>query len=252
MSEEVAQDQIENVPQAAVEQPINTETNEQPIVEEPINSETTETVDEVVIDTEGTEAPVEVEEAATETTEPSTEDQTFTTANDMVVEEETKEPEREPLNEPTLHISGLPVTVKASELAPILESYGEVTKIVILPPKTIYQSYGFVSYETKEEAQKCLDSLNNTKFVFDNQYTWKVNWARQGPMKMPAWGLQEDHTHLQTSLELHIEEVALEGQRRLQRGKRKRRIQRWQRKRRLQTILDQINRLIIYIFLSKR
>lgn len=28
---------------------------------------------------------------------------------------------------------------------------------------------------------------------------------------MPAWGLQEDHTHLQTSLELHIEEVALEG-----------------------------------------
>ncbi|CAI8495886.1 unnamed protein product [Hanseniaspora opuntiae] len=188
MSEEVAQDQIENVPQAAVEQPINTETNEQPIVEEPINPETTETVDEVVIDTEGTEAPVEVEEAATETTEPSTEDQTFTTANDMVVEEETKEPEREPLNEPTLHISGLPVTVKASELAPILESYGEVTKIVILPPKTIYQSYGFVSYETKEEAQRCLDSLNNTKFVFDNQYTWKVNWARQGPMKNASVG----------------------------------------------------------------
>ncbi|KAL6933378.1 hypothetical protein ACO0R3_002482 [Hanseniaspora guilliermondii] len=194
MSEEVVQEHIENAPQDTVEQPVKPETNEEPIVEEPINTETTETVEEVIIETtnantEASKEPiVEVEEDAAETTQPNTEDQTFTTANDMEVEQEDKEPEREPLNEPTLHISGLPVTVKASELAPILESYGEVTKIVILPPKTIYQSYGFVSYETKEEAQRCLDSLNNTKFVFDNQYTWKVNWARQGPMKNASVG----------------------------------------------------------------
>ncbi|XBW35872.1 hypothetical protein QEN19_001444 [Hanseniaspora menglaensis] len=97
--------------------------------------------------------------------------------------EETPEPEREQLTEPTLHISGLPVTVKATELAPILESFGELTKIVILPPKTIHQAFGFVSFSNKEDAERCIEGLNDKKYEFDNQYTWRVNWAKQGPLK---------------------------------------------------------------------
>lgn len=122
--------------------------------------------------------------AGENSTEPSAEqDEMSVEEEQQPVDEARPEPERETLTEPTLHISGLPVTVKATELAPILEAFGEVTKIVILPPKTIYQAFGFVSYSNKEDAEKCLENLNDRKYQFDNQYTWKVNWAKQGPLK---------------------------------------------------------------------
>ncbi|GMM39742.1 hypothetical protein DAHU10_006430 [Hanseniaspora uvarum] len=179
MSEEIVTENIQPVTTEVVTAEVS---EQQPIVEEPVDTE----VAENPVSTEA------VEESVTEIIEPASEEQVSNIATDepvlsetteMEVEQPQEELKREPLVEPTLHISGLPVTIKASELAPILEAYGEVTKIVILPPKTIHQSYGFVSYETKEEAQRCLDELNNTKLVFDSQYTWKINWARQGPLK---------------------------------------------------------------------
>ena len=155
------------VPEQSVEENINNEVENQPTAIE--QEQSLETKD-------STDVNMNIEEEGEKKEEGENNE-------DGEEKKEEEEPEREPLTEPTLHISGLPVTVKATELAPILESFGEVTKIVILPPKTIHQAFGFVSYSNKEGAERCIENLNNKQYEFDNQYTWKVNWAKQGPLK---------------------------------------------------------------------
>lgn len=82
----------------------------------------------------------------------------------------------------TIHVTGFPAGTRATELAPQFERIGNLIRID-MPPLGRFKSipYAFVEYQSMQDAENAIRTLDHQPLEFDGNYILRVQMARSRP-----------------------------------------------------------------------
>ena len=73
-----------------------------------------------------------------------------------------------------VYIKNLNPKVTEKDVDEKFKQFGKITSLVLMQNKTINKAFGFINYETPEEAQKAVENLNDVEFMGERLYVSKA------------------------------------------------------------------------------